>query len=107
MVHRRLNNSIKGFYRHSDRVALLKISSRDVEICLLQVYAPTSESSDKELEQVYFQMEEGMKQCKSNGILLVLGISMQKLVLKRLSMLQEPGVRSYELERSHSSRMVL
>ena len=40
---------------------------------LLQVYAPTSESSDEELEQFHNQLEEGMKQCKSNELLLVKG----------------------------------
>ena len=68
-----LISNIKSFYGISDRVALLKISSRYVEICLLQVYAPTSESSDDELEKFYFQVEEGMKQCKSNELLLVMG----------------------------------
>ena len=67
-MHRSLHNSIKGFYGISDRVALLKISSRYVDMCLLQVYAPTSESSDEELEQFYSQLEEGMKQCKSNEL---------------------------------------
>ena len=36
-------------------------------------YAPTSESSDEELEQFYGQLEEGMKQCKSNELLLFTG----------------------------------
>ena len=73
IVHRSLNNNIKGFYGISDRVALLKISSRYVDMCLLQVYAPTSESADEELAQFYSQLEEGMKQCKSNELLLVMG----------------------------------
>ena len=62
IVHRSFNNNTKGFYGISDRVALLQISSRFVDICLLQVYAPTSESSDEELEKFYIQLEEGMKQ---------------------------------------------
>ena len=60
-------------YGISDQLALLKISSRYVDMCLLQVYVPTSESSGEELEQFYSHLEEGVKQCKSNELLLVMG----------------------------------
>ena len=73
IVHCSLNNNIKGFYGISDRVALLKISSRCVHMCLMQVYALTSESSDEELEQFYSQLEEGMEKCISDELLLVMG----------------------------------
>ena len=72
IVHRSLNNNIKSFYGIY-RVTLLKISSRYVDMRLLQVYAPISESPDGELEQFYSQLEEDMKQCKGNELLLVTG----------------------------------
>ena len=44
IAHRSLNNNITGFYGISDRIAPHKVSSRSIGMCLLQVYAPTSES---------------------------------------------------------------
>ena len=61
IAHRSLNSTINGFYEIYDRVALLKISSRYVDMYLLQVYVPTSESSGEELEQFYSQLKEGVK----------------------------------------------
>ena len=42
-------------------------------MCVLQVYAPNSASSNEELEEFYSLLEESMKKCKSNELLLVVG----------------------------------
>ena len=49
IVHRSLNNSIKGFYEISDRVALLKISSRYVDMCLCKFMHPPPNHQKKSL----------------------------------------------------------
>ena len=49
----------------------------------LQVYAPTSESSEKELEHFYSQLEEGVKQCRSNELFLVMGDFNAKVGLEK------------------------
>ena len=73
IIDRQDQASVKGFWAISDRVILVKLSSKPLDINIIQVYAPTSESSEEELEGFYEQIETAMKQCKSLENTIILG----------------------------------
>ena len=57
--------SLKGFWTLSDRVCMIKLDAKQLDINIIQAYAPTSDSTDEELDKFYSELETAMKQCKS------------------------------------------
>ena len=57
--------SLKGFWKLSDRVYMVKLDAKSLDINIIEVYAPTSASNDEELDKFYSEFETAMKQCKS------------------------------------------
>lgn len=60
----KLSTSIIDFFPYSDRLALLKISARPVNLNVIQAYAPTSESTDQDIETFYDGLRELLKLTK-------------------------------------------
>lgn len=65
--------SLKGYWAISDRVILVKLHGKPMDINIIQAYAPTSEAEDEEVEQFYESLDKGFRQCKSYEINLVMG----------------------------------
>ena len=68
--------SLKGFWTLSDRVCIIKLDAKPLDINIIQViqvYAPTSDGSDEELDKFYSELETAMKQCKSTDNTIILG----------------------------------
>jgi exonuclease III len=42
--------AVKGYWAISDRILLVKISGKPVDINIIQIYAPTSNSSEEDIE---------------------------------------------------------
>ena len=59
--------------QHSDRLILVKIQAEPVDIVIIQVYMPTSNHSDEEVEDAYEQLEELMAAQKGSDYLVVMG----------------------------------
>src|SRR3989454_1468360 len=59
--------------QYSDRVLMVKLQAEPVDIVLVQVYMPTSEHDDEEIETMYEQLDgiigktEGDRICGYNG----------------------------------------
>ena len=47
------NMTVKGFTPISNRVALIKIRAKPFDLNIIQSYAPTSESTEQEIEEFY------------------------------------------------------
>ena len=62
--------SVIGCWTISDRVIMIKLKCKPVDINLIQVYAPTSESSVEDLEEFYGILDSAVKQCKNNEIIM-------------------------------------
>jgi len=62
-----------GYWALSDRVLLIKIKGRPFNVCIIQAYAPTADSSEEDIEDFYGQLDQAKKQCKSQDILIVMG----------------------------------
>lgn len=65
IVKREIAKAVIGFTPISDRVMLLKINSSPSNINIIQVYAPTSESTEEEIENFYQTLENSLKLTKN------------------------------------------
>ena len=52
---------------------LLKIIAKPFDIAIIQVYAPTSEHSDEEIEVFYEHVQKAIKQTKSTDVVVIIG----------------------------------
>ena len=66
-------NCVLGFGVVSDRVLLIKLQGKPVNMAIIVVYSPTSESTDEEIDIFYDQLEAAKSQCKSSEIVIAMG----------------------------------
>lgn len=62
-----------GYWQLSDRVLLVKLRGRPFNISIIIVCAPTSDSSEQEMDQFYNTLDNAKLQCKSQEINIVMG----------------------------------
>ena len=65
--------SIIGCWTISDRVMVVKLRETPANINIIEAYAPTSASSDENLEDVYHDLDKAMSICKSSEMKIVMG----------------------------------
>ena len=53
------------YWQLSDRVLLVKLQGKPFNMSIIMVYAPTSESTEEEIEQFYDTLEIAKSACKS------------------------------------------
>ena len=73
MVNKNTNKTVLGHWPVSDRIIMLKIQGKTFHIAIVQVYTPTSASTDDEIDEFYNLLEYTIDQVKSNGVLVVMG----------------------------------
>ena len=73
MVNKNINKAVLGYWPVSYRIIMLKIQGKPFNIAIVQVYAPTSASTDDEIDEFYNLLESTMDQVKSNEVLVVMG----------------------------------
>ena len=57
--------SMIGFWPISDKTMLVKLDAKPVKVAVIQVYAPTKDHSEEEVEQFYEQISNVLKYVKS------------------------------------------
>ena len=62
-----------GFCPVSDRIIMAKLKGKPFNINIIQVYAPTTDHDDEEVEKFYDDIENVMKYAKSGEINIVMG----------------------------------
>ena len=72
MINPRTANAIKGYWAISVRILMVKFCSKNVGKNIIQVYAPTIDSNDEEIETFYNEIEKVIKQCKSQDNTVIL-----------------------------------
>ena len=73
LLKKHIARCVIGYWAISDRVMILKVKGSPFNINFIQVYAPTSASSNEELEVFYEQVEKAKGQCKSQEIVITMG----------------------------------
>ena len=67
------SKSLKSWCPISDRVVVAKIEAKPLNLGIIQVYAPTSESTDEEVEKFYEEIERAKSHLKSQDIKIIMG----------------------------------
>ena len=65
--------SMMGFWPISDRAMLMKLDTKPFKITVIQVYAPTQDHSEEEVEEFYEQINNALKYVKSDEMLIIMG----------------------------------
>lgn len=73
LVTKEINNSIKNVIYHSDRIIMVQLKATPFDINIVQVYYPTADKDDTEIEEVYGQLEKILKSAKNNEVTIVMG----------------------------------
>ena len=73
LMKNNIARSMLGFWAISERVIMLKLQAKPFNINIIQVYAPTLDCEDEEIEKLYQEINNGIKQTKSGELLCVMG----------------------------------
>ena len=65
--------SLMGFWVVSSRVIVVKLKASPFNITVIQVYAPTTDHSEEEIDEFYEQLETAKRQAGSQDILMIMG----------------------------------
>ena len=61
-----------GFWPILDRIIMLKLKAKPFNIAVIQVYVPTEDRSDEEIEEFYEEINKELKYVKSDEIPIVM-----------------------------------
>ena len=64
---------LRGYEAIDDRIILAKVAAQPFNINILQVYMPTSDHTDEEIDEVYERLESLMNKTKNNEVNIVMG----------------------------------
>jgi len=64
---------VKKVIQRNDRIILVKIDAEPKDIIIIQVYMPTSQHSDQEIEEIYESIEELLKDENADDYLVIMG----------------------------------
>lgn len=73
VITKNLLTSVVDFVPYSDRTALLKLRVKPNDLNIVQVYAPTADSPDQEVEQFYSEIKELLKLTKKHDVNVIIG----------------------------------
>ena len=65
--------SMLGYWPVCERIIMCKIQAKPFNIVIIQVYAPTSDHDDEEVETFYETLDMTIKQTKSSDIIILMG----------------------------------
>ena len=73
LLSKLVSKSMLGYCALSDMILLVRIHSEPFNFSIIQVYAPTSASSEEEIEDFYSDLEDAHNKCSNQDIVIVMG----------------------------------
>lgn len=73
ILHKKFENNIIGCIQQYDRILLLKIRGQHTNINLIQLYVPTADKSEDQVEEFYAQLNNIMKNTKKHETTIIMG----------------------------------
>ena len=73
LVHKSITHLVSDYKDISDRLALLSLQGKDNKIVFIQVYFPTLEHPDEEVESLYSQVQELIDKIPKRDFVFVMG----------------------------------
>src|SRR5215469_3398590 len=62
-----------GYWAVSDRVLLVRIKGNPFNICFIQVYSPTTQNEENEMDKFYREVQSAKGQCTQHEMIIVMG----------------------------------
>ena len=73
MVNKRVRNAVLGCNLKNDRMISVRLQGKPFNITVIQVYAPTSNAEETEVEQLYEDLQELLEQTPKIDVLFIIG----------------------------------
>ena len=73
MVNKRVQNALLGCNLKNDRMISVRFQCKSFNITVIQVYAPTSNSEEAEVEQFYEDLQDLLELTSPKDVLFILG----------------------------------
>ena len=78
MVNKRVRNAVLGCNLKNDRVRSIHLQGKPFNITVIQVYAPTSNAEEAEVEGFYEELQDLLELTPKKDVLFIIGDGMQK-----------------------------
>ena len=78
MVNKRVQNAVFGCSLKNDRMISVHFQSKPFNITVIQVYAPTSNAEEADVEWFYEDLQDLLELTPKKDVLLIKGTGMQK-----------------------------
>lgn len=73
MIKKEMRQYVTNFVPYNDRMMLIQLNAHPLNINLIQIYAPTSNSTDNEIEEFYSDLEMLVKNLKKHDVNIIMG----------------------------------
>ena len=73
MVNKRAHNAVLGCSLKNDRMISLRFQGKPFNITVIQVYAPTSNAEEAEVERFYEDLQDLLELTPKNDVLFIIG----------------------------------
>ena len=77
-VNKRVRNAVLGCNLKNDRMISIHFQVKPFNITVIQVYAPTSNAEEAEVERFYEDLQELLELIPKTDVLFIVGTGMQK-----------------------------
>ena len=81
MVNKRVWNAVLGCNLKNDRMISVRLQGKPFNIMVIQVYAPTSNAEEAEVEWFYEDLQDLLELTPKKDVLLVSSVSKDEIVL--------------------------
>ena len=73
IVHKRVQNAVLGCSLKNDRMISVRFQGKPFNIAAIQVYAPTSNAEEAEVEQIYEDLQDLLELTPKKDVLFIIG----------------------------------
>ena len=73
MVNKRVQNAVLEFNLKNDKMISVRFQGKPFNITVIQVYAPTSNAEEAEVEQVYEDLQDLLELTPKKDVLFIIG----------------------------------
>ena len=73
MINKRVRNAVLGCNLKNDRMVSVRFQSKPFNITVLQVYAPTSNAAEAEVEWFYEDLQDLLELTPKKDVLFIIG----------------------------------
>ena len=73
MVNKKVRNAVLGYSLKNDRMISVRLQGKPFNITVIQVYAPTSNAEEAEVERFYEDLQDLLELTPQKDVLVIIG----------------------------------